>query len=59
MLIESKLVLDILEKKKMFYLNQGRYTQAEVFKEAIKDVLSLERSAHENSGGVHPKPPER
>lgn len=52
MLIDSKEVINLLLEKKYFYLNQGRYTQAVSFREAIDVVNSLERSADENKGRV-------
>ena len=56
MLLKSKDVISILLELKYHYLNQGRYTRAECFGEAINAVNSLERSMDENSGRISEQP---
>ena len=52
MLLQSKEVISSLLELKYHYLNQGRYTRAECFGEAINVVNSLERGMDENSGRI-------
>ena len=56
MLLQSKDVISILLELKYNYLNQGRYTRAECFGEAINVVNSLERGMDENTGRVFKQP---
>ena len=56
MLLQSKEVISSLLELKYRYLNQGRYTRAECFGEAINVVNSLERGMDENSGRISEQP---
>lgn len=56
MLLQSKEVISILLELKYHYLNQGRYTRAECFGEAINAVNSLERGMDENAGRISEQP---
>lgn len=56
MLLQSKEVISSLLELKYYYLNQGRYTRAECFGEAINVVNSLERGMDENTGRISEQP---
>ena len=56
MVINTNELKDKLISIRYFYLNQGRYSRAECFKEALDVVNSLERSMDENKGRVPEQP---
>ena len=56
MLIDTNELKDKLISIRYFYLNQGRYSSAECFREALDIVNSLERGMDENEGRISEQP---